>query len=64
MQERKSIHLKFCPYYTTQPQVAWYLIFFLKKPVNTTQVKMEGYLKKNYHATWSVVVPETSEKVG
>jgi len=46
MQERKSMQLKFCSYYTTLPLVVGYLNLFKKNPVNTTQVKMEGYLKK------------------
>ena len=34
MQKRKSMQLKFCPYYTTQLQVAWYLKKKLKKTSN------------------------------
>jgi len=45
MQKRKLMQQKFCHYYTTLPQVVGYLKNFKKKHKNTTQVKMEWYLK-------------------
>ena len=47
MQERKSMQLKFCPYYTTLPQVVGYLKKFTKKTPKY-HASQDGGVFKNF----------------